>query len=431
MDTLATRQPIFDRREQLFGYDLIVRRVGRVTTEAGSPGTRAEIDTISDVGVDRIAAGHQVFVNVDRAMLLAGAAESLPIDRVILQIRPRPGANAAWIHSCAELAQAGFRMSIVTSRPQELPDELLRFADFVKIEVAGVDRARLSDMVARLRGFKVRLVASRVRHRIERDICTNLGFELFEGFRFSGPARLTRNDVPVECLRTFRLLKMLHDPNATDSEIEDTLRRDVALSYKLFRMVNSGAVGGRDVWSIGHALRLLGRDQVARWLVLLLVTDRARPGVQGQLVTVALTRARMCELVANASGAPRARMPMFMVGMLSVLDLLLETPMDTIVEAMDLAPDVRAALLRRGECYGTMLDLAEAYEQGTWERVESITRTLGIETETLLLYYLDALAWASEHQGPRSEVTRPVTPPSGRRESLADSAHSTQVARLR
>src|SRR5690349_646498 len=162
MDTLATRQPIFDRREQLFGYDLIVRRAGRVTVEAGSPGTRPEIDTISNVGVERIAAGHQVFVNVDRAMLLAGAAESLPTDRVILQIRPRAGANAAWIHSCAELAQTGFRMSIATNRPQELPDELLRFADFLKIEVAGVDRARLSDMVARLPRFQVGLVASGV-----------------------------------------------------------------------------------------------------------------------------------------------------------------------------------------------------------------------------------------------------------------------------
>ena len=100
------------------------------------------------------------------------------------------------------------------------------------------------------------------------------------------------------------------------------LRRDVALSYKLLRMVNSAAIGGRDIWSIGHALRLLGRDQVARWLGLLLVTDGAKDGVRAELMNLALVRARMCELLADASGVPRARGPLFLVGMLSVLDQL-------------------------------------------------------------------------------------------------------------
>jgi EAL and modified HD-GYP domain-containing signal transduction protein len=183
-----------------------------------------------------------------------------------------------------------------------------------------------------------------------------------------------------------------------DGEIEDVLRRDVALSYKLLRMVNSAAVGGRDIWSIGHALRLLGRDQVARWLGLLLVTDGTRDGVRGELMNLSLVRARMCELLADASGVPRARGPLFLVGMLSVLDQLLETPMDVLADSMELAPDVRNALLARQDFYGDALALVEAYEQGWWDQVDGLSASVGVSPVALSPMYLDALAWASEHQ---------------------------------
>jgi EAL and modified HD-GYP domain-containing signal transduction protein len=430
MDTFITRHPVFDRRETLFGYDLVLRRPGRSGAGGGAASRQHLTDTILGIGVDQVAAGHPAFVTVDRAMLFGGAARSLPPDRVILQIRPRPGSDREWTHACGDLVRGGYRIAIATERPHELPDVLLRLAHIVKIDIAGVDRGKLSDVVARLRGFDVRLLATRVRHRIERDICTNLGFELFEGYGFAGPARLTRQDLPPEHIQIFRLLRMVRDLNATDSEIEDTLRRDVALSYKLFRTVNSGAVGGRDVWSISQALRLLGRDQVARWLLLLLVTDSARGGVRAELATLALVRARMCELVADAAGAPRARAPMFLLGMSSVLDQLLETPLEIIADAIDLAPDIRAALLRREDDYGIMLDLVDAYEQGTWERIDSLARSVGIGTKVLLPLYLESLEWANEHQRSR-EVTRPAARPSDRPELRVDSERSTRVARLR
>ena len=245
-----------------------------------------------------------------------------------------------------------------------------------------------------------------VRHRQERDTCQKFGFELFEGYRFTAPETLTRRDLPIEHVLTFRLLKMVRDPKTRDGEIEELLRRDVALSYKLLRMVNSAAVGGRDIWSIGHALRLLGRDQVARWLGLLLVTDGKSDGVRAELMTVSLVRARMCELLADASGVPRARGPLFLVGMLSVLDQMLETPMDMLADSMELAPDIRAALLHRQDFFGEVLSLIEAYEQGWWDQVDTLAAVVGVSPVSLSPLYLDALTWASEHQR-RNEATPP------------------------
>ena len=110
----------------------------------------------------------------------------------------------------------------------------------------------------------------------------------------------------------FRVLKLVRDPNAGDQEIEELIQRDVGLSVKLLRIVNSASVGGREIWSIGHALRLLGREQVGRWLTVLLVSDGASDGVRAELTQLALLRARMCELLAEEVGLRQARGPLFL-----------------------------------------------------------------------------------------------------------------------
>ena len=163
---------------------------------------------------------------------------------------------------------------------------------------------------------------------------------------------------------TFRLLKLVRDPNTGDAEIEEVLRRDVALSYKLLRMVNSAAVGGRDIWSIGHALRLLGRDQVARWLGLLLVTDGAQER-RSRRVDEPLARAR-ADVRAPGRGvgdSARARSALSRWNAVGARSAS-RGPMETLAESMELAPDVREALLHRGDFYGAVLGLVEAYEQG-------------------------------------------------------------------
>jgi len=397
MEILVARQPVFDRKEQLYGYDLVLRRPGARGSDEPLP-EQLVADTFLGFGIDQVAAGRRAFVAVDRDMLLGGAVRLLPPDRVVLQLDGTQGIDAPLVEACNQLVWAGYRFSIGGEHPEQIAEELLRLAEIVKVNVADTDPAMLRDLAIWLRGYQVRLLATNVRHRMERDRCQQVGFELFEGYRFTAPETLSRRDLPIEHVLTFRLLKMVRDPRSSDVDIEDMLRRDVALSYKLLRMVNSAAVGGRDIWSIGHALRLLGRESVARWLGLLLVTDGTRDGVRAELMTLSLVRARMAELLADASGIPRARGPLFLVGMLSVLDQLLETPMEMLADSMEVAPDIRAALLRREEFYGEVLSLIEAYEQGWWDQVDALSGVVGVSPVALSPLYLESLAWASEHQ---------------------------------
>jgi Predicted signal transduction protein containing EAL and modified HD-GYP domains len=397
MEILVARQPVFDRREQLYGYDLVLRHPWTDSPDSPLP-EQLVADAFLGIGIDQIAEGRRAFLSVDRDMLVGGAVRLLPADRVVLQMDGSLRPDNTLLEACHQLVWSGYRFSVTSQDPLQLQEDLLRLAEIVKVDIGQTDSASLPDLAAWLRTYHVRLLAQGIRHRQERDSCSNLGFELFEGYRFNAPETLVRRDLPVQHLTTFRLLKLVRDPSSGDADIEELLRRDVALSYKLLRMVNSAAVGGRDIWSIGHALRLLGRDHVARWLGLLLVTDGRRNGVRAELMNLSLVRARMCELLAEASGVPRARGSLFLVGMLSVLDQLLEAPMDTLAESMELAPDVRQALLNREDFYGAVLSLVEAYEHGWWNDVDTISEAVGVSPSVLAPLYVDSLGWAAEQQ---------------------------------
>ncbi|HVX41896.1 MAG TPA: HDOD domain-containing protein, partial [Gemmatimonadaceae bacterium] len=208
---------------------------------------------------------------------------------------------------------------------------------------------------------------------------------------------LTKADVSAGQLAIMRLMNLLQDPATTDAELEAAFQADVALCYKLLRIVNAAAVGGRGVSSIAHAIRLVGREMLHRWLSVILVASLGRKGdVTRELAVAAITRARMCELVALNATEPRNVGSAFIVGLLSLLDTLLEMPMETIVARLELSDEIRGALLRAAGPLGTPLKLVEAYEQARWDATRDLASETGVSDDVLPKIYLDAVKWATE-----------------------------------
>jgi EAL and modified HD-GYP domain-containing signal transduction protein len=397
MRVFVARQPVFDQNERIFAYDVALHGAPGDTGhfEESSP-ERLVKEVFLEIGLDRVAEGHGVLFTANRDMLLRGSLHVLPADRVIIQIPGAVAADAQIVPLATELANAGYRIALqAVDHETPFARGLLDVAQLVNVDVAGIKPEHLPELAAELRGADRRLMAVNVRHAGQREECRKLGFDLFAGFRFSAPETYTRKEIGIEQLLTFRVLKLVRDANASDAEIEDLIRRDVGLSYKLLKIVNSAATGAREIWSIGHALRLLGREQVARWLSVLLVSDGNSDGVRAELMHLSLTRARMCELAAEEAGLRQARGPAFLVGMLSVLDQILEIPMTTICEAMDLAPDLRAALLHRRDFFGEVLQLVESFIAGEWEAAMAAAEKAGVGAARLQPMYLESLAWAS------------------------------------
>ncbi|MGH7616194.1 MAG: EAL and HDOD domain-containing protein [Gemmatimonadaceae bacterium] len=298
--------------------------------------------------------------------------------------------------ACRELVDGGYRLALDDYVPHAGSDALLPLASIVKVDMLGKTLADIEAVTNHLRPSGARLLAEKVESSAVRDACSDLGYDLFQGYLFSSPETLTKTDVEAGQLAIMRLLNLLHDPTTTDVTVGAAFQSDLALCYKLLRIVNAAAVGGQGVTSIPHAIRLIGRTTLHRWLSVLLIASLGAKGdVSHEVAVTAMTRARMCELVVSSQRSADAGSA-FIVGLLSLLDVLLEVPMEKILERLELSDDVRGALIARGGPLAEPLKLVEAYEHADWQVAREIARRSNLAGEALPDLYVDALRWARE-----------------------------------
>jgi hypothetical protein len=224
-----------------------------------------------------------------------------------------------------------------------------------------------------------------------------MGFELFQGYFYSRPEMVSGREMPADQITIFRLMSLIRDDDTSEAALEEAFRSDLGLSYKLLRIVNSAAVGGRGIESIRHAIQLLGRAALARWLGLLMVVSMSnRSGTNEEISETAIARARFCEQLAIATGKRAASGPLFMLGLFSLLDRLMATPMEEILGRLDLAAEIREALLTRSGPYAPALEIVESYEVGEWDQAKSTAELFNLPGEKLVGLYVDALGWARD-----------------------------------
>jgi EAL and modified HD-GYP domain-containing signal transduction protein len=398
VELFVARQPIFDVRGELSGYELLYRRGALSHGADGSSVEQMSLDVIIqsflEIGLDRLTHGKRGFLNFSREMLVGGSWELLDPDSVVIELLETIEADAEVTAACERLVGAGYRLALddyVDGGPQA---SLLDLATIVKLDVLGRPMEEIRRVSEPLRGRGLTLLAERVETAEVRDGCRDLGFELYQGYFFSRPELITRKGISTEQTAIIQLMNRLRDESVGDAELEETFRRDPALSFKLLRMVNSAAVGGRGIESILHAIRLLGRDALHRWLALLLASSLSvRGSGDVERIHSAVLRARMCEEMALAAGRHHYAGPVFMVGLFSRMDALMGTTLEELLGRIDLADDVRDALLERRGAYGDWLRLVEAYEAGEWEATTSLAAGVGLSALDLPEIYLDALGW--------------------------------------
>jgi c-di-GMP phosphodiesterase len=397
MDTLLVRQPIFDGHERIAGYEVLCRDVVRARRdgERDCDADRVVVDAFLGIGLPRLAAGHRAYVSVSRDLLLGNSIQLLSPDSIVVQVScSQP--DAAFIEACERLVRAGYQIALDEFRLTPESEPLLKHADIVKLDVHGQPHEVLLAETQQIRRWPVRLLAEGVENRTVHEACKELGFELFQGYLFSRPETVSRRDLSVEHLRVLRLMTLVRDESVSDFAITEAFRADVALAYKLLRIVNASAVGGKDLTSIGHAVGLLGRDALYRWLALLLITPQSRGAVAAELAHATLTRARFCELLADRGNGVVDGGTLFLTGLLSALDTFYQLPAAEIVEHLRLSTDVSDALLARTGRLGVTLALVTAFEEGQWQEMESRCAVLGVHAAELTQIYLDALGWAHE-----------------------------------
>ncbi|MBK7878678.1 MAG: HDOD domain-containing protein [Planctomycetes bacterium] len=393
-ETWIGRQPIFDRQLSTHAYELLFRSP-HVASPSDVPGSAATaqviVGALADVGLDRVVGPLPAFVNVTRAFVVGEYPLPLPPERVVLELLEDIDGDREVLLGVERLRSQGFKLALddVTDvRPGIIP--LLRRVDLVKVECLHRSPDDLAAIVERLRPFQTKLLAEKLETQRELEVCQQLGFDYFQGYFLERPNVVKTQVLSPVRLQLLKLLAELQAPDASFERIEETVRVDLALSVKLLSCANSAMYGvARRIDTVRDAVVLLGLENT-RNLVTLILLSRIEDKPP-ELLLLAMTRARMCESLAQRRRRPDPRSA-FTVGMFSLLDAILDQPMTKILDALPLGVPAKEALTERKGDLGNLLDAVVGCERGDWIQVE---RHLG-EEAPVFDCFLDSVAWATE-----------------------------------
>ncbi|MDN4060731.1 EAL domain-containing protein [Massilia sp. YIM B02769] len=362
------RQPLLDRNQALFGYELLFRNRadGNADIDSGLAASAGVLAHAAQLGLPRAVGDAVAFLNVDTDVLMSDIFAFLPRERTVLELTGSVEATDAVLWRLAELAGHGFRFAAEASSHGNRLGRLLPLLDFVKVDLRATPVVTMLAIVPRLRGTGKRLIAEKVESQAEYRTCLDLGFDYFQGYYFAKPSVLAGRKLSPSQVALMELMNLVTS-DADNIEIERAIKRDVSLSVNLLRIVNTPAAGLRQrIDSLSQALIVLGRRQLQRWLQIMLY---AEPGTRGHtqtpLLMLASTRARLMELLAQRlrPGQRQVADVAFTVGIMSLMDALFSVPMADLVEQIPVSDEVASALVKRSGFFGELLRLAESLER--------------------------------------------------------------------
>lgn len=390
--TFVGRQPIYDRALDVFAYELLYRR-GNDNRAAFANGDLATsqliINTFMEIGLENIVGSKPAFINITSDFFSGHYPLPMSHEQVVFELLETIEPTPAVIDGVRGLAAQGYRIALddYLLKHDTLP--LLELATYVKLDVLAMERDELARTVERLRQHELKLIAEKVETPAHYAMCQELGFDLFQGYFFSYPDVIQTRTATANRSVVLSLIAQLQNPASELREIEQLIAQDVILSFRLLRYINCATFGlRREVDSIRQALMLLGLGTVRNWATLLLLSqiDDRKPR---ELMTIALIRARMCELL-SVTDANIDSNQAFTAGLFSLLDAMLDLPMENLLDQMPLSMPIKLALLNREGALGALLDNAIRYERGEWDGLAQ-RDTVSIDYNSA---YLAAVSWA-------------------------------------
>lgn len=399
-DIFVARQPIFDTDRKIFGYELLFRsgleNFFDQSLDIDFASSKTLLDTLLLFGINELTKGKKMFLNFTKKVLLSEVALALPKETLIIELLETIEPEPEVVGVCRKLKDNGYILALDDFQfvPEYRP--LIEMADIIKVDFLLTKGNERRTVIQKSGEGRIVYLAEKIENNEEFQEAVDMGYSYFQGFFFSKPVILSGKDVPSYKLNLLQVLKELNEPYMDVKKIESVIMRDVSLTYKLLRFINSAAFGiPREIRSIRHALNLLGLAELKKWMSLI-VLSQIGSDTPEELVTNSIVRAKFCELISELIGLKQRRDDLFLMGLFSYIDTFLNRPMEEVLNELPIAADIKDALLGVKNPLRPLLDLIIKYEQGNWEAVASLTEALKLENSKVLPNYLTAIKWAND-----------------------------------
>jgi c-di-GMP-related signal transduction protein len=391
----VARQPIFDREEKVFGYELLFRD-GLQNAFSGdtNEASRATLDRSLLMGIDVLCDGRRAFVNCTKDTLVQGLVRLLPSATTVVEVLEDVPPDAEVIAACESLKQDGYLIALDDYVADDPREALAEMADIIKVELPLTTEEQRAELVRRHGPWRSRMLAEKVETQHDFLRARDQGFVYFQGYFFRRPEMLSTRDMPANRLNYLRMLQEVSRAELDIPAIEKLIKGEASVCYRLLRYLNSAIFGLKnEIHSVRHALSMLGERELRRW-VRLVAAVGAGQDKTSDLVLSALVRGRFGELL--APHVPHGESDLFLLGLLSLIDAMLEMPMAEVLEKISLDRETKAVLLGQPSLLRPVFQLMLAHESGEWEAAAQLAESVQLEPEQTAGYFWEAQQWARE-----------------------------------
>jgi len=393
----VARQPIFDRQRRLFGYELLFRDSWENSFGAGldaDVACRSTLDSSLVMGLDLLCENGIGFFNCTRETLMNDYMTLLPKERVVLEILETITPDQEVMDACVRLKTAGYRLALDDFLANDPRRVMVPLADMLKVDWMATTPDQCRHLVKEFNRPDLMFLAEKIETPEDLKLAMEIGFHYFQGYFFQKPVILHTREISPLQIHALSLLREISKPIVDLNEVEKQIKADASLVYRLLRYLNSSAFFfTAEIRSVRHALMVLGEKQIRKW-VALVVTLHAGAAASSELIRTALTRARFCETLApKVAGGSE---DLFFLGLMSLLDVILEIPMVEILERVPISQEIKAALLGQPSPLAAPFELALAHETGDWQRMQLVAEQMHLDEAEVSAAYWRAIAWAKD-----------------------------------
>ncbi len=390
----VARQPIFDRSQNVYGYEILFRNgIENFFDSDPDVAARSTLDSSLLYGIDTLCDHRRAFLNCTREVLFKDLITLLPPSQAVVEILETVEPEDRVIAACKRLKEAGYIIALDDFAPNDPRIPLVEFADIIKVDIQATQPEERAGMMRRFGSPKCKMLAEKLETPGEYHRARDMGFVYFQGYFFCCPEIVVGREVPASRVHYVRLLELVSRPEIDTRQLEQLLKQEASMSYRLLRYLNSPLFGlSLEVKSIRHAIAVLGEREMRRWVRLVVAVGAAEQSCS-ELVLMGLARAHFCELV---SSRLKTDTDLFLMGLLSIMTAILEVSMEALLEQLPVDHEIKAALLSRESDLRPLYRLMLAQESGEWSEASALAKQLKLQDAEVAGMWLEALQWAQE-----------------------------------
>jgi len=399
MAIFVARQPIFDKNLNVFAYELLYRsdeqnKAVFVNDEVAT--SRVINNSLLSMGIDKVTASKKMFINFSKALIESDIPTLLSPEIVVIEILEDVVPDRGFIDRCKELKKMGFVLALDDFVLGYEYTEMLDYVDIVKVDFMLTDKKERAQIIKSHRSKNISFLAEKVETLDEFKEAVRQGYKYFQGFFFEKPVIMKSKDTKSFSGNYMIIMEELNKKDPQFPVIAKVIERDLNLTFKLLRMINSMTYyRGNKIESILQALTMLGLGEVKKWISLLMLQDVCTDKPDA-LISTALLRGKFAEELATTTAIKNRKSEAFLMGLFSLIDVMLDRKMEEILESLPLKNDVKDGIQETDNIFGNLLKTVIAYEKGQWNEFDDYAGKVGDVPKNIARSYLASIKWVED-----------------------------------